>query len=100
MSKKIDQSRVKPEINILSSKLDAILAVLLRQLNDEYLIKWNNQDKRNMVKMLIGLGFDNQEISKITGFAYGSVANIRSNIGRTKHKKIQKAKHKKAHRGK
>jgi hypothetical protein len=94
MINKRDQNGVTPEISFLSNKLDAILAILLRQLNDEYLVKWDKQDKHNMVKMLISLDFDNKEISKITGFAYGSVANIRSGIGRVKPKKVNRRRRK------
>jgi len=71
-------TKVGDELAILNRKLDAMLAVLLRHLNDEGLEKWDKQDKSNIVKMLINIGFDNPEISRVTGLAYGSVANIRS----------------------
>lgn len=79
VSSKPEQS---PELVALHAKLDAILALLLRQLSDEAVGKWNNQDKQNIVCTLIDLGFDNPDIAKIVGLAYNSVANIRS-----KHKK-------------
>ena len=71
-------TEVRDQLAILHRKSDAMLAVLLRHLNDEGLEKWDKQDKPNIVKMLINIGFDNPEISRVTGLAYGSVANIRS----------------------
>ncbi len=71
-------TEMRDDLGKLHQKLDAMLAVLLRHLNDEGLEKWNNQDKPNIAKMLIDIGFDNSEISRVTGLAYGSVANIRS----------------------
>jgi hypothetical protein len=84
MRKKINEteskvlSEVRSQLAMLHRKSDAMLAVLLRHLNDEGLEKLDKQDKPNIVKMLINIGFDNPEISRVTGFAYGSVANIRS----------------------
>lgn len=77
----------EPEFVALHKKLDTVIAVLFRLLNDDGLEKWNKQDKPNMVKALIKLGFANDEISRILGLAYGSVANIR-----TEHKKKTKKK--------
>jgi len=71
---------------ILQSRLEAILALLFRQLKDQDLAHWSKQDKPNMVKILIRLGFSNKEIARILGLAYGSVANIRSK-GNKKRKK-------------
>ena len=78
MPKKLINPEQKPETVVLHNKLNAILAILLRQLNDEALLKWNKQDKSNMVKMLIDLNFDNNDISQVISLTYGSVANIRS----------------------
>ena len=43
------------EISAINSKLDVILAILLRQLSDDGLEKWNKQDKPNIVRMLISI---------------------------------------------
>ena len=75
------------QIDALKSKLNAILAVLLRQINDEGLTKWNKQDKQNMVKMLIDFDFSNDEIERILDVAYGTVANIRSKLKKEGKKK-------------
>ncbi|MFA5098283.1 MAG: hypothetical protein WC490_06645 [Candidatus Margulisiibacteriota bacterium] len=72
-------------LSSLQIKLDAICAILLRLTNDEALEKWEKQDRPNMVRMLINLGFDNKDISRVASLTYGSVANIRSKIkGRIK----------------
>jgi hypothetical protein len=86
MPKKSNQPQPANEIEVIKSKLDAILALLLRQLNDEAVGKWNNQDKQNIVRTLIDLGFDNSDIAKVTGLAYNSVANIRSKYKKEKSK--------------
>jgi hypothetical protein len=84
MGKKLNEvesevlTKLGNELATLNRKSDAMLAILLRHLNDEGLEKWDKQDKSNIVKMLINVGFDNPEISRVTGLAYGSVANIRS----------------------
>ena len=79
------------ELKSLHNKLDGIMAILLRQLNDEGLEKWRDQDKSNMVKMLIDLGLDNNDISRVVGLKYGSVANIRSGYKNKKTKKKRKS---------
>ena len=89
MPKKQDNPEAaKPnqEITQLNAKLDVVLALLLRQLNDEALAKWDKQDKPNMVRMLIDLDFDNPTISRIVGLTYNSVANIRSAYKKEKSK--------------
>lgn len=86
MAKPANQSQSSSDIQAVHAKLDAILALLLRQLNDEAVGKWNNQDKQNIVRTLIDLGFDNPAIAKIAGLAYGSVANIRSKYQKEKSK--------------
>ena len=83
-TKKPDETN--PELDALHNKLDAVLAILLRLLNDEGLEKWNNQDKPNMVKMLIDMGFDNPSIARVVGLTYGGVANIRSSYKKEKGK--------------
>ncbi|MDD5542282.1 MAG: hypothetical protein PHX83_03840 [Acidobacteriia bacterium] len=85
MAKKTE-NRTNPELEAVHNKLDCILAILLRQLNDEGLAKWDNQDKPNMVKMLIDLGFDNKAISRVVGMTYGAVANARSSYKKGKAK--------------
>jgi len=78
MAKKDLKPESNPDLAFLHLKVDAILALLLRQLSDEAVGKWGNQDKPNIVCLLIDLGLDNTEISKIVGLTYNSVANIRS----------------------
>jgi hypothetical protein len=76
------------QIIAVQLRLDAIIAILLRQTNDEGIAKWKKLDRPNMTKLLIDLGFsNNDEIARILDVAYGSVANIRS-----KHKSKGKKK--------
>ena len=64
--KKKDVQRGDPVVK----RLEAIIASFLLSEDDK-------KDGDKKVKMLINLGFDNDEIAKIVGMAYGSVANIR-----------------------
>ncbi|MBI4170119.1 MAG: hypothetical protein HY514_00350 [Candidatus Aenigmarchaeota archaeon] len=73
---------LSPEVSACHRKLNAILCILLRQINDEALDKWNKQDKHNMVKALINVGLENDEIASVVGITYGAIANIKS-----KHRK-------------
>ncbi len=86
MAKKKIKPEPNPDLAFLHVKVDAILALLLRQLSDEAVGKWGKQDKPNIVCLLIDLGFDNTEISKIVGLTYNSVANIRSKYKKDKSK--------------
>jgi len=72
------QSETKSDAEKIISRLDAILAVLLRQMSDDHISKWNKGDKSNIVNLLIDSELTNEDVSKLTTLTYGSVANIRS----------------------
>lgn len=63
---------IKKDTEIISKKLDAIIAILMNQT------KIQEENSREKISRLIKLGLDNDEISKILNTTYGVVAKERS----------------------
>ena len=62
----------KKDVEIISKKLDAIVAILMNQT------KIQEENSKEKIARLIKLGFDNNEISNILGTTYSLVGKERS----------------------
>lgn len=63
---------VKKDTEIISKKLDAIIAILMNQT------KIQEENSKEKIARLIKLGFDNSEIANILGTTYNVVGKERS----------------------
>ncbi len=63
---------VKKDTEIISKKLDAIIAILMNQT------KIQEENSKEKIIRLIKLGFENSEIADILGTSYSAVGKERS----------------------